>query len=70
MVMTEDVERFLTVEQVAERLQVPQDTVRRWLRERRLIGARLGGRKSGWRIRETALDRFIAEAEGREGPEQ
>ncbi len=63
--MTE--ERLLTVEQVAERIQVPEATVRRWLREGRLRGARFGGTKTGWRIRESELQRFIEAAERDEG---
>jgi excisionase family DNA binding protein len=51
---------LLTVEQVAERLQVHPETVRRWLRGGRLRGVRLGGSKLGYRISEDELERFIA----------
>jgi excisionase family DNA binding protein len=51
---------LLTVEQVAERLQVHPETVRRWLRGGRLKGVRLGGSKLGYRISEDELARFIA----------
>ena len=57
-------EQLLTVQQVAERLQVTEWTVREWLKAGRLRGFRLGGRKSGWRIGASDLQRFIAEARG------
>jgi excisionase family DNA binding protein len=58
-------ERSLTVDQVAEALQVSPWTVRIWLRARRLRGFRPGGTKAGWRIRESDLERFIAETANR-----
>jgi excisionase family DNA binding protein len=57
-------ERWFTVEQVAERLQVTEQTVRRWLRAGALVGRNFGGR-TGYRIREPELDRFLR-AGGRE----
>jgi len=61
-------DRWLTVEQVAERLQVAEVTVRRWLREGVLAGSRLPG-KAGWRVAEQELERFLREraAHGRDG---
>jgi excisionase family DNA binding protein len=56
-------EQWLTVEQVAQRLQVHAETVRRWLRAGRLKGLRLGGTKLGYRISERELTRFL-EREG------
>jgi len=50
---------LLTVAQVAGRLQVAQETVRRWLVAGRLHGVRLGGRKLGWRVSEDELERFV-----------
>jgi excisionase family DNA binding protein len=41
---------YLTVEQVAERLQLGPETIRRMLRDGRLNGVRLGGPKAGWRV--------------------
>ncbi len=55
--MSED--RLLTVEQVAERLQVNPETVRRWLRRGELEGVDLG-HKAGYRISEQALSEFLA----------
>ncbi len=59
-------ERLLTVQDVVDRLQVHEQTVRRWLRSGELRGYSLG-RKSGWRIRERDLETFLEERAG--GPE-
>jgi excisionase family DNA binding protein len=50
--------RLMTVDEVAERLRVGAETVRRWLRLGKLKGARLPN-KAGWRIHEDDLDRFV-----------
>lgn len=54
-----DRERLLTAAEVAERMNVTQETVRRWLRSGRLAGRNFGG-KMGYRIRERDLEAFIA----------
>lgn len=41
---------YLTVDQAAARLQTSDEMVRRMLRDGRLSGFRLGGRRAGWRI--------------------
>lgn len=51
-------ERVLTVNQVAERLQVDAQTVRRWLRNGDLVGIPFGGR-TGWRVTESELQAFL-----------
>lgn len=51
-------ERLWTVPQVAERLQVHEETIRRWLREGVIAGINLGG-KSGWRVRDSAIEDFL-----------
>jgi excisionase family DNA binding protein len=51
-------EQMLTVGQVAERLQVNEYTVRRWLRSGELEGTPFGGR-TGWRVTEEALTAFL-----------
>ncbi len=51
-------DRMLTVDQVAERLQVNEQTVRRWLREGELTGVPFGGR-TGWRVSEEDLQSFL-----------
>lgn len=50
---------MLTVQQVVDRLQVHPNTVRRWLANGEMRGARLGGTKAGWRIPESELERFV-----------
>ena len=62
MVMVD--ERLLTTREVAERLQVHENTVLAWLKRGELVGIRLGT-KSGWRIRESELLRFL---DARTGP--
>lgn len=52
-------EKLLKVPQVAERLDVSQETIRRWLREGKLKGRLLGGTRSGYRILESEVERFI-----------
>lgn len=52
--------RWLTIAQIAHRLDVPPEVVRRWLREGRLVGTNFGG-KTGYRIRPDDLDRFLRE---------
>ncbi len=47
---------LLTAEQVAERLQVREETVYDWLRAGRLRGVKLG---RIWRVREADLEAFI-----------
>jgi excisionase family DNA binding protein len=53
-----EAEKVLTVNQVAARLQVNVQTVRRWLRQGDLIGTPLGGR-SGWRVSESEVQGFL-----------
>ena len=60
--MEQAIRPMLTVAEVARQVNVPEDTVRRWLRSGRLRGARPGGTKTGWRISENELARFIAAA--------
>jgi excisionase family DNA binding protein len=57
--------RLLTVAEVAERLRTHPETVRRWMREGKLRGVRLGGPKLGWRVAEAELERFLADAGAR-----
>jgi excisionase family DNA binding protein len=54
-----DDERVLTVPEVAAKLRVREDAVRRWLREGRLKGFRPGGTKTGWRIRASEVERMM-----------
>ena len=58
-----DEDRLLTVPEVAERLRISDYTVRKWLREGKIQGRRLGG--AGWRVLESEVQRFIREAGGK-----
>ncbi len=49
---------YLTVAEVAERLRVYPGTVKRWLRDGKLVGVQLGDR-AGWRITEEDLEAFL-----------
>jgi len=57
-------ERWLKVEEVAERLGVHAESVRRWLRDGRMRG-HIISRRGGWRVRESEIERFLVEG----GPE-
>lgn len=50
--------QFLTVNDVAEKLQVHPRTVKRWLNEGKLKGVLLGDR-AGWRISEEEFREFV-----------
>ena len=56
---------MLTVAEVADRLRLNPETVRVWLRSGRLKGTRIGGKRAGWRIPSTEVDRLesVDEAE-------
>jgi excisionase family DNA binding protein len=54
-------DELLTVEQVAAELQLHPDTVRRYIRERKLKAVRLSS--TNMRIRRSELDRFLKERE-------
>ena len=49
---------WLTVDEVARRLKVHPESVRRWLKAGRLRG-HLISRRAGWRIRAGEVDRFV-----------
>jgi excisionase family DNA binding protein len=56
-------DRVYTVPEVAELLQVGQETIRRWLRRGELQGFMLGGTKLGYRVRGSEITRFLAARE-------
>lgn len=49
-------EELLTIEEVASVLRVTAYTVRRYLREKKLPGKKVGGQ---WRVRKSDLEEFI-----------
>jgi excisionase family DNA binding protein len=51
-------EIWLTVEEIAARLKVTEQTVRRWLRSGALVGRNFSGR-TGYRVRQTDLQDFL-----------
>jgi excisionase family DNA binding protein len=53
-------ERFITVQEAAQQLQVHPQTVRVWLREGKLRGRLIGGRKSGYRIAASEIERLLS----------
>ena len=55
---------LLTVSEVAVLLRLNEQTVRKWLRERRLPGIYLGTRQAGWRVRRSDVERFLDERRG------
>lgn len=50
---------LLTIEQVAEKLQLHPDTVRRYIRERKLPAVRISA--TVVRVKQSDLDKFIQE---------
>jgi len=59
-------DELLTIEQVAERLQLHPDTIRRYVREKKLKAIQLS--KTNLRVRRSELDRFLRERETNGGP--
>jgi excisionase family DNA binding protein len=58
--------RLLTVAEVAAYFRVDPESVRRWLRDGKLLGINLG-RGPGWRIRFADLQSFIDQRRTRTG---
>ena len=57
-------DRFITVQEAADQLRVHPQTVRLWLREGKLRGRLIGGRKSGYRIPASEIERILSPDEG------
>ena len=51
----------IKVPDAARELGVTEETIRRWLRLRKLHGARPGGDKAGWRIPRSEIERLLTE---------
>jgi excisionase family DNA binding protein len=56
---------MMTVKQTADSLGVGPETVRRWIRARKLRGVSYGSDRAGWRVPASEVERFK-----REGPAQ
>lgn len=56
--MTED---YISTRQAAQKYNIAQVTVRKWLAEGRLKGKKIGPRL--WRVSEAELERFISEGD-------
>ncbi len=48
----------MKVDEVAKRLRVSEETVRNWLRAGHLKGTRVGGRRAGWRVPVSEVERM------------
>ncbi len=57
---TKPQDKFLTLEQVADRLIVPPSTVRHWIVTGKLRGFKVG---KYWRVRESDVDEFLNRSE-------
>jgi excisionase family DNA binding protein len=58
-------EPLLTVHEVAQRLRLNPETVRRWLKSGRMRGMSLGSDRAGWRIPESEIRRVLSEGTAR-----
>jgi excisionase family DNA binding protein len=52
-------EELLTVAEVARRLRLSQETIRRWIRGGKLQAIRIGSDRAGFRIRRTEIDQLL-----------
>lgn len=64
--MEDPEDRLFTVSEIAEYSRVDPESVRRWLRDGKLLGINLG-RGPGWRIRLGDLRVFIEERHTKKG---
>ena len=65
-----DPDKLLTVPEVADRLRLNPETIRRMLRDGRLSGFRIGADNAGWRVSEADLVAFIRERQATQGRER
>lgn len=55
---------MLTVRQVAERLQLKPETIRRWVRSGKLRAVSLGSDAAGYRVPTSEVDRLLRSGDG------
>ena len=60
-------EDWLTVEEIAAKMKVSEETVRRWIRAKKLPVLDLGGPRAGYRIKPSDLQTFLANRYGEQG---
>lgn len=53
-------DRYQTVQELAERLEVAEATVRQWIKSGKLRAIDIG---KGWRVSDTDLERFLSSRE-------
>lgn len=53
----------MTVPEVAERLRLKPETIRRWIRRGKLRAFSVGSDRAGLRIRRSEVDRYLAKQE-------
>ena len=53
-------DRYQTVQELAERLEVAEATVRQWIKSGAMLANDIG---QGWRISDTDLERFLSARE-------
>ena len=63
-----DNDELLTLEEVARRLQVHSETVRRYIKQKKLTAIRLSN--TNLRVRKSEFDRFLKERETNRGEEK
>ena len=60
------IDKLLTVKEVSDLLRLSVKTVHRMIADGRIRASKMGtGKRSEWRIGETALDEFLRDAENR-----
>lgn len=57
--MTETTSDLLTVQEVAARLRLHEETIRRWLTSGKLHGVKIGPTRGGWRIAASEVERIL-----------
>lgn len=53
-------DHWLTVDEAAAQIKVHPETIRRWLRDQKVVGV-LISRAGGYRIKQSDLDQFMAD---------
>lgn len=61
-------DELLTIDEVAAELKLHPDTIRRYIREKKLKSVRVGG--TAIRVRRSEMERFIREDDEEEGQQQ